>query len=136
MNILFFLKPKSEVAYINSTDSVKRALEKMEYYKFSAIPIIDQNGRYKGTITEGDFLWATKNKHNLDLKALENMPIMGVQRRLYNEPVSINAKVEDLLSKAMKQNFIPVLDDNEIFIGIVTRKDIIQFCIDRLKELA
>lgn len=136
MNILFFLKPKSEVAYINSTDSVKRALEKMEYYKFSAIPIIDQNGRYKGTITEGDFLWATKNKHNLDLKALENMPIMGVQRRFYNEPVSINAKVEDLLSKAMKQNFIPVLDDNEIFIGIVTRKDIIQFCIDRLKELA
>lgn len=136
MNILFFFKPKSEVAYINSTDSVKRALEKMEYYKFSAIPIIDQNGRYKGTITEGDFLWATKNKHNLDLKALENMPIMGVQRRFYNEPVSINAKVEDLLSKAMKQNFIPVLDDNEIFIGIVTRKDIIQFCIDRLKELA
>ena len=31
MNILFFLKPKSEVAYIYDTDSLRQALEKMEH---------------------------------------------------------------------------------------------------------
>lgn len=45
-------------------------------------------------------------------------------------PVSINASMEDLIQTAMNQNFVPVIDDKKIFIGIVTRKDIIKFCFD------
>lgn len=48
----------------------------------------------------------------------------------WNPPVSINASMEDLIQTAMNQNFVPVIDDKKIFIGIVTRKDIIKFCFD------
>lgn len=56
MNILFFITPKSEIAYIYEDDSIRQALEKMEYHKFSAVPLLTRDGRYVGTITEGDML--------------------------------------------------------------------------------
>ncbi|MBQ2921320.1 MAG: CBS domain-containing protein, partial [Oscillospiraceae bacterium] len=35
---------------------------------------------------------------------------------------------EDLIERASKQNFIPVIDDRNTFIGIVTRRAIIKYC--------
>ena len=40
MNILFFLTPKSEVIYVNEEDTVGQAMDTMEKYKYSAVPII------------------------------------------------------------------------------------------------
>lgn len=55
MNVLFFLTPKESVAYIYHDYTVRQALEKMKHYHYSAIPIIDREGHYIGTVTEGDF---------------------------------------------------------------------------------
>ncbi len=134
MNILFFLTPKSEVAYIYEDYTIRQALEKMEYHKYSAIPIISNEGKYIGTITEGDLLWSLKNEFSLDFKSIEEISIMDVKRRMDNSPVSINANIEGLISKSMNQNFVPVIDDQEIFIGIIKRRDIIGYCYDKLKE--
>ena len=60
MNILFFLTPKSDVAYISEDDTLRQALEKMEHHKYSAVPIVSRTGRYVGTLTEGDLLWGMK----------------------------------------------------------------------------
>lgn len=134
MNILFFLTPKSEVAYIYDDFTVRQALEKMEYHKYSAVPIINRRGEYVGTITEGDFLWALKDRYSLNMKAAEQLLVRSIPRRMDNRPVSVNANMEDLISKAMGQNFVPVIDDNKIFIGLVRRRDIIQFCYNRYKQ--
>lgn len=127
MNILFFLTPKSEVAYINEDDTLRQALEKMENHKYSAIPIISRSGRYIGTLTEGDLLWGIKNQFNLDLKGAEKIPVTAIRRRCDNRPVKADSDMEDLIGKALNQNFVPVLDDQKCFIGIITRKDIIQY---------
>ena len=103
MNILFFLTPKSEVAYIYEDYTIRQALEKMEYHKYSAIPIISKDGKYVGTITEGDFLWTLKNDLNLDLKGLEDVPVTDINRKMDNSPVSINADIEDLVIKSLNQ---------------------------------
>lgn len=127
MNILFFLTPKSEVIYIYDEESLRQALEKMEYHKYSAVPIVSRQGRYVGTLTEGDLLWYIKNQLNLNLQEAQKIPVTAVPRRSHNYPVSADSKMEDLLDKAMNQNFVPVLDDNKAFIGIVTRKDIMKY---------
>ena len=134
MNILFFLTPKSEVAYINEDDTIRQALEKMEYHKYSAVPLISRTGRYVGTLTEGDLLWGIKNQFNLDLKGAEKIPVTAVRRRVDNRPVTAGEDMEDLIMKAMNQNFIPVLDDKKSFIGIITRKDIIRYFYDQLQK--
>ena len=134
MNILFFLTPKSEVAYIHDDESLRQVLEKMEYHKYSAVPIISRQGTYVGTITEGDLLWYIKNQLDLNLQEARRILITNVPRRSDNTPVSIDSNMEDLLDKAMKQNFVPVLDDKKSFIGIVTRKDIMMYFADMMKK--
>ncbi|SJS46410.1 CBS domain-containing protein [Clostridioides difficile] len=133
MNILFFLTPKSEVAYIYEDYTIRQALEKMEYHKYSAIPIISKDGKYVGTITEGDFLWTLKNNLNLDLKGLEDVPVTDINRKMDNSPVSINADIEDLVIKSLNQNFIPVIDDQDTFIGIIKRRDVIGYCYEIIR---
>lgn len=127
MNILFFLTPKVDVAYIYDTYSLRQVLEKMEYHKYSCIPIINERGKYTGTITEGDLLWGLKNRADLNLKSAEEVPIASFERRTDYTPIRVDSDMEDLLDKAMRQNFVPVVDDQKNFIGIVTRRDIMQY---------
>ena len=134
MNVLFFLKPKGELAYLYEDHTLRKGIEKLERSGFTAIPVISRSGEYIGTITEGDFLWTLKNKFSLDLKMAEDVPIQTVKRRMRFDPISIDSNMEDLVSKARNQNFVPVIDDKKIFIGIVTRKDIIDFCYQEYIE--
>lgn len=112
---------------------MRQGLEKLERSGYTAIPVISRQGEYIGTITEGDFLWSLKNKFSLDLKQAEEVPLAGVKRRMQFAAISIDANMEELISRAMNQNFVPVIDDKGIFIGIVTRKDIIEFCYKKYK---
>lgn len=134
MNILFFLTPKSEVAFIYDDETLRQALEKMEYHKYSAVPIISRQGKYIGTITEGDMLWGIKNQYNLNLKDAEHISVTTINRRSDNRPVYVNATMEDLIDKALNQNFVPVVDDQKNFIGIITRKDIIRYCYGQIQK--
>ena len=135
MNILFFLTPKSEVAYITEDFTIRQTLDKMKEHKYSSIPILTKDGKYVGTITEGDLLWTLKDNFQdktLDFKVLEDMPISCIKRRKDNAPVSVEANIEDLISKARNQNFVPVIDDHKTFIGIIKRKEIIEYCYDKI----
>ena len=134
MNILFFLTPKSEVAYIYEDESLRQALEKMEYHKYSSIPMISRTGRYIGTITEGDMLWGIKNKFNLNLKEAEHVPVTAIPRRMDYLPVKIDSRMEDMLDRALNQNFIPVVDDQKNVIGIITRKEIIKYFYQKMSR--
>ena len=125
MNILFFLRPKSEVAYIYDYHTLRQALEIMEYHKYSSVPILNREGKYVGTITEGDLLWSLKKRNLLNLKDAEDVSIMKIERRMDYLSVSAESDMEDLIERAMEQNFVPVVDDQGHFIGIITRRDII-----------
>ncbi len=127
MNIAFFLLPKKEVIYLPMKCTIRQALEKMEYHRYTAIPLIDEQGKYAGTLTEGDLLWKMKNTPGLTFEGTEKIHLAEVPRRITNNPVRIDAEIEDLLSLAIVQNFVPVVDDNDIFIGIIRRREIMEY---------
>ncbi|WP_230397414.1 CBS domain-containing protein [Novisyntrophococcus fermenticellae] len=131
MNILFFITPKSEVAYINEEFTLRQTIEKMEFHRYTAIPLLNHRGMYIGTITEGDILRCIKERCDLNLHDAEDIPIVEVKRRWHYESVNINCNIEDLVTVSMKQNFVPVVDDEGVFIGIIRRKDIIQYCYEK-----
>ncbi|MBP8855086.1 MAG: CBS domain-containing protein [Oscillospiraceae bacterium] len=133
MNILFFLTPKNEVAYLFDDFTLRQALEKMEHHRYSSIPILNRKGEYVGTITEGDILWAIKQQYALSIREAENVPITEFPHKRDNTPVHVDTTMEELVVAAMSQNFVPVIDDKNSFIGIVRRKDIIQYCYDKTK---
>jgi CBS domain-containing protein len=131
-NILFFLTPKAMCAYLLDDYTVRQALERMETAGYAALPILNKNGEYRGTLTEGDLLWAIKNMCYMDMRQAEARRIMEISRRKDNVPVRVTASMQDLIDRAAGQNFVPVVDDKDTFIGIITRKAIIKYCQQRL----
>lgn len=131
-NILFFLKPKAMCAYLHDDYTLRQALEKMETSHYAALPILNKSGEYRGTLTEGDLLWAIKNMCYMDIRQAEAHRIMEISRRKDNIPVRVTTSMQDLVERASTQNFIPVVDDKDTFIGIITRSSIIQYCSHQL----
>lgn len=131
-NILFFLTPKALCAFLYDDYTIRQALEKMEAAGYAAIPILSRRGEYRGTLTEGDVLWAMKNMCYMDMRQAEARRIMEIPRRKDNIPVRVTTSMQDLVDRATTQNFVPVVDDKEAFIGIVTRRSIIKYCQQQL----
>ncbi len=128
MNIAFFLVPKRDVAYIKYESTMRQALEKMEYHRYSAVPLINDVGKYVGTLTEGDLLWKIKNTLGLSFQNTSKVMIPDIPLHRQNHPTHIDAEMEDIISKSMEQNFVPVVDDQDYFIGIIRRREIIEYC--------
>ena len=134
MNIAFFLTPKNEVIYEYLDATMRQVIERMEHHGYTAIPLIDKDGKYVGTLTEGDLLWKLKNTPDLNFKNTENVRIIDIPRKRKHKSVSINSNVESLISLATNQNFVPVVDDEGIFIGIIKRSDIINYCYTEMNK--
>ena len=131
-NILFFLTPKAMCVYLNDDFTLRQALEKMEAAGYSALPILNKYGEYRGTLTQGDILWALKNLCYMDMRQAEARRIMEIARRKDNVPVRVTTSMHELVERAANQNFVPVVDDKDAFIGLVTRRAIINYCMDQL----
>ena len=126
-NVLFFITPKSQTTYLTSDFSIRQALEKIKYHRYTSVPIIDKFGKYVGTITEGDLLWFIIENNILDIKKLEEVKLSEVKRNRDNFAVNVSSKVSDLFSIITNQNFVPIVDDSNVFIGIITRKSVIKY---------
>ncbi len=134
MKVAFFLTPKSEVMCLAPRTTMRQALERMERHSFTAVPMVDEQGCYAGTITEGDLLWKLKNTPGLDINGMEKISLNDITLHAVNKPVRIDSRIVDLLTLASEQNFVPVVDDQDIFIGIVRRRAIIEYCAELIKE--
>ena len=127
MNVLFFLKPKVDLAYLDDKLTLRQAIEKMKHYGFSAVPVIDAAGKYVGTLSEGDLLREVLKHDSIKDKSAKGIKVRDIIGGRENKPVNINAAIDDLFLRATQQNFIPVTDDRDIFIGIVTRSDVLKY---------
>lgn len=138
MNIASFLLPKAEVAYLRDDMTLRQGLEKLRRSGFTAIPVIDKEDRYVGVVSMGDFLWNilayNQTLEDITLKKLEHMTVRDFLQSGKVQPACIDTAMENLLECAKNQNFVPVIDDRNVFIGIVTRGDIIKYFVDKYKR--
>lgn len=135
MNVAFFLIPKKDIIYLKENATMRQALERMEYHSYSAVPLITSDGKYAGTITEGDLLWKLKNTPGLTFQNTQEICLSEVEQHVQNSPVTVDAQMEDLISRAVEQNFVPVVDDQQIFIGIVRRREMIGYYTKHLFQV-
>ncbi|MEE0914272.1 MAG: CBS domain-containing protein [Ruminococcus sp.] len=131
MNVIMLLKPKETVKYIFENNTLRQGLEKMKANSYTAIPVISEDGKYVGTVSEGDFLYYIVDRDTKGMKQQEKFYVRDIIRKDFNPAVRIDVQMDELLNRAMNQNFIPVTDDRGTFIGIVTRQDIIKYFINK-----
>ena len=127
MNILFFLTPKSQVVCVNSDFTIRQVSEKLKYHHYTAVPILDKDGKYVGTISDGDLFWFIKENGDFSYKEAEDVLVSTVPLSRNVKPISYSASMEDLYQLVLDQNFVPVIDDQGIFIGIVTRNQVLKY---------
>ena len=137
MNIAYFLKTKAEVMYLYENFTLRQGLEEMRKYGYTAVPVLSRDDKYIGTISEGDFLWflvddRKENLYKTNLDNIDKIQIKNIFKKGKNPSVRITATMDELLMRAMDQNFIPVVDDRNYFIGIITRRDIIRYINSKL----
>lgn len=130
MNILFLLHPKNDVAFLYDHNSMHQGLDKMCRYGYAALPVINRDGIYIGTVSEGDFLRNILEKEIYSLEEREEYCIADIMRTDWNPAVKVTASMDELLLQVMEQNFLPVVDDRGCFAGIITRKDVIKYFYD------
>ena len=136
-NVAYILRPKQDVSYIFDHITVRQALERMRRDGFTEVPVISSDGKYVGTVSEGDFLWFILDSGlmgNELVGLLKNTKVSALVRKNRNPSAKITSPMEDLLQQSINQNFIPILDDRDVFIGIVVRGDIIKYFTQKREE--
>lgn len=140
MNIASFLLPKVEVVYLHDNMTIRQGLERLRRSGYTAVPVLDSEDRYVGSISEGDFLWhIIQHNQELDditMKKLEQLSIRDIIQSGKIAAVCIDTNMEQLLGQAQMQNFVPVVDDRNMFIGIITRGEIIKYFVKKQLEAA
>ena len=133
VNLLIFLTPKSETLYLNQNSTVRQTLENFDIHKYSVVPLIDDNGFFVSTISEGDILRFIKNSCKFDISVAEKMKIKDLELYRPYKALPISTPMDEVVRLALEQNFIPIVDDRGVYIGIVKRKSIIDFLLSKIE---
>ncbi len=133
LNIAFFLTPKANVSYLYDDFTIRQALEKLKLGGYTSIPVLKRDGTYVTSVSEGDFLWylvygmGEKRVNRIAVQDVEDLSLTEVFREDKTPPIRLTAGDDEIIARAKAQNYIPITDDRGVFIGIVTRKDIIRY---------
>ena len=126
--------PKSLVEYITLDSTVRQALEKMRFHRYTAIPVLDSKGKYIGTLRNDDIIDCFMQNGSFDKTALENIPISDILKPSSSKPLMHNASQEDLIEGVKEHNFVPIVDDRGCFIGIILRREILDRLLQNFRE--
>lgn len=131
MNVLGMLRPKYSLTYLQGDDLLKDGLSILQSSGYTAVPVIDEQGKYVGSVSEGDFLRVLLER---GMDAMNQMKIKDIIKQGFNLAVTDDVEVDVLLQRALDQNFIPMVDDRNCFIGIITRREIIKSMLEDKKD--
>lgn len=129
MNIFRFIIPKSLVEYITEDSTLRQGFEKMRFHRYVAIPVIDADGKYVGMLRNDDILEYFLSSPGVDLKQTEKITVRDVVDPAYSKPLYHNATMHELFELVKEHNSVPVVDDRGCFIGIVLRRDVMNFLL-------
>ena len=130
MNLAKLMIPKVSTVVLHENSTVRQGLEVMLRNGYTAIPVLDEEERYVGSITEGDFLRHVLAVGTTDRKAHERYRIGALVRRDFCPALDIDADDEEVISAVLDQNFVPIVDSRKTMCGIVTRRRVLQYLSD------
>ncbi len=122
INILSLLTPKKEVKYLKSECSIRDAMDYLRNCGYTTIPVVNQKGMYEGTVSEGDFLWYMIDNPDMDVNSIKVGKIVNTTRNPVITDMTDNITI---LNHIIKRNFVCLVDGRGCFIGIITRKSLL-----------
>ena len=124
VNVMSLIKQKSTVTYASTKDTLDDVLVIFKDSGYTTIPVVSEDGKYAGTVSEGDLLWYIKDN---DVTCIDTACVGNIVNVDRNPPVNDIADAGTIIHDIMSQNFLSMVDDRGCFIGIITRKDVIRY---------
>ena len=134
MNILRFVIPKSLVTYLTTDNTVRQALEKMSFHRYTAMSVLDGDGTYIGTLRNDEIFDYFRERGRVDYKDAEHESVVTILKRDYTKPLIHSASMTELVEKVKEHNHVPVVDDRGCFIGIILRRDVLNFLFEHYQK--
>ena len=134
MNILRFIIPKSLVTYMTDDNTIRQALEKMSFHRYTAMPILNGEGVYIGTLRNDDVFDYFRRMGGVDYKAAEQDNVLSILDVNYTKPLRHDATMTVLVEEVKEHNYVPVVDDRGCFIGIILRRDVLNFLFEHYRK--
>ena len=134
MNIAKIMIPKVLTVFLYENQTVRQGLELMAMHGYTAVPVLDENERYIGSVSEGDFLRCLLAADTTDKKRLEQYRIGDILRKDFCPALSVEAEESLAVAAGLNQNYVPIVDDRNTLCGILTRKGIIAYLADKERE--
>ena len=132
MNLAKIMIPKVSTVFLKETQTVRQGWEVMRHHGFTALPVVDGEGRYAGTVSEGDFLNFVMAAGTTDTQHMERHRVSELVRKDFCPPLQIDADRNQVISLILRQNFVPIVDSRGILCGILTRRGVIQYLAEEL----
>ena len=126
-SVLKLITPKKATYYLLDSSTIRQALEKFDVHKFSVVPLLSKDGKYVGTLSEGDILRFIKNNANFDITQAENVQVKDIEHYRPYKCLKIDATIEEVYTLTLDQNFVPLIDDQDHYIGIIKRRDVLVY---------
>lgn len=120
MNLAKIMIPKVSTVFLKENQTVRQGWEIMNRNGYTAIPVLDVEGRYTGTVSEGDFLMFIMSAGTTDIQHMENHRVSELVRRDFCPPLEIQATSEQVIDSILNQNFVPIVDSRNALCGILT----------------
>jgi len=123
---------------ISPDTSISKSLDLMAKNHFHRLPVVDENGKLTGLITEGLVSESSgKNQTSLDIFQLNYLLSRTKAKEIMIKDVttiSPDVFLEEAAGAMLKAGIsvLPVIDDERKVVGIITEKDIFQAFTDLL----
>ena len=118
-----FLTPADKLAVIIDSHNMDHAKLLLSHMSFSRVPVVTEDNRFVGTIGLNEIIqYQAENELSdeelyQDISLIANRDVASVKE---------NYELADILRKRIDESFLPVLGENDEFLGIITRKAILK----------
>ena len=132
-SVMSVFTPKKMTSFLNANSTIRQAIEIFDAHRYTIVPLVDDQGQYVGTLSEGDLLRFLKNQINYDIKAAEKYHVKDIERYRSYRSLKVDSLLSEFFALSLEQNFVPVVDDKGSYIGIIKRREIIRYLAERVE---
>ena len=120
-----------ELITVDENDPLLEAIKKLAKYNIGAIPVTNSNKKLAGIISERDIVKELAKKENLDYSTLFVHQLM-TKKVICCESDVLSDKLMELMTKN-KVRHIPIVDNSNHPIGIVSIGDVVNRLIEKIE---
>ena len=118
-----FIIPASRIAFVEDENPLYHAFLILTKMKYSKIPVLDKNQKVVGLISLAMITDKMLTPDNIVIEPLSDLKVKDATQTYFQTINFAHTNLETQLHLLVDNPFVPVVNDNNIFQGLLTRRE-------------